>query len=538
MKIFSSCDQRGSLKLRYSIKFFTYFLFHLKYNRNKDILIKELKFLNGRFSMSNQRISTLLALSLISSPIATIPVTASSYPNSSTAVASKPVSQRASVRRMTHQLAVAPQLKPMGTYVGELQERWQFPSDHLPIGMTCAGHHFASWNVLDAQYMSWVTEKNSQGLSRSMIADEHVYIGNSGLTVRDKHIADLILQMISHPTHPRSLLTLQECSEPFIEELRSRLPAHFEIISNHGDAVLLDRSHFEVIEAKEVAGIFADSPSRTVQDILIHDLMNEQPLRLVNAHLPGDPTKPARFEFTQYLNDTFDPHVPTIAMGDMNFNELEMSDAMRQSFENDSPFSVYSPYCTNISPGEFTSKAIDHFIVYSPSETPVLMNSPNQILRGLSPMVSLLEGNPVSILPVDDITLYAQQNCINEGTLQKTREYVYLQLNQDYLTKVFNKIKETEPDVQMPGFHGEIGPHISIVRHDEWKGTPPEKISEIGAKYLFTPVRIEVIQTEHKRLWTLVVSPSSELTELREKYAVGDLPHGHEFHITMAQQFN
>jgi hypothetical protein len=294
---------------------------------------------------------------------------------------------------MQHQLAPMPMLQPMGTYVGELQEKWQFPSDHLPIGMTFNNLNFVSWNVLDAQYMSWVTEKNSQGLSRSMIADEHVYIGNSKLTVRDKHVVDLILQTISHPTHPRNILSLQECSKAFIEELRSRLPAHFEVISNHGDAVLVDRRCFEVVEAKEVFGIFADAPQTSFQDITLRRLDNGQPLRLVNVHLPGDPTKPGRFEFGQYLAKTFDPTLTTLAMGDMNFDELEMADAIKQAFQNSSPFSVNSPYCTNISPSVFNSKAIDHFLVYSPSSSSFELSTPDQIMPGLAAVVELLQGS-------------------------------------------------------------------------------------------------------------------------------------------------
>ncbi len=112
--------------------------------------------------MSDQKISALLALSLLSLPIS-IPAGTPSYNHvketSSSAAISSTSSQRASLRRMKHQLAVQPMLQPMGTYVGELQEKWQFPSDHLPIGMTFEDLHFASWNVLDAEYMSWVTEK-------------------------------------------------------------------------------------------------------------------------------------------------------------------------------------------------------------------------------------------------------------------------------------------------------------------------------------------------------------------------------------------
>jgi len=346
--------------------------------------------------MSDQKISSLLALSLVSMPMGVPTATASQpYKNTQTIssiASSEKASQRASLRRMKYQLASAPVLEPMGTYVGELQEKWKFPSDHLPIGMTLDDLNIVSWNVLDVAYMNWVIEKNSQGLSHSMIADEHVYIGDSQLTVRDRHVADLVLETISHPTHPRSILCLQECSNAFIEELRSRLPAHFEIISNHGEAVLLDRRLFDIVETKEVSGIFSDAPYRTFQDISIRRLDNGQLLRVVNVHLPGDPLKPGRFEFARYLANTLDPKVTTLAMGDMNFDELEMTDAMAQAFQNQSPFSVYSPYCTNISPVVFRSKVIDHFLVYSPNESSAILNKPEEIMSGLAPIVDLLEG--------------------------------------------------------------------------------------------------------------------------------------------------
>ena len=137
----------------------------------------------------------------------------------------------------------------------------------------------------------------------------------------------------------------------------------------------------------------------------------------------------------------------------------------------------------------------------------------------------------------DELADFAQKSCLNEGVLKKTRDYVYLKLNKEYLEKIFAKIQETHPNVRMPSFHGHIGPHISIIRHDEWKGTPPQFISELGAKYLFTPVRIDVIQmSATKKLWVLVVQPSEELLSFRKQYAQGDLPHGHEFHITVAQE--
>ncbi len=335
--------------------------------------------------MLDQKISALLTFSLLSAPL-TLPASVSSQAQSAVSNIS---SQRASVRRMKEQLMSTPVLLPMGTVVGELQEKWQFPSDHLPIGMTFDDLHIASWNVLDVKYMDWVMEKDSQGLKRSMIGEEHVLIENSKLTVRDRHVVDLILETLSHPTHPRAILSLQECGKPFLEELRSRLPDHFELISHHGDAVLLDKRRFAVIDAREVAGVFSDAPHRTLQDIRIRRLDNGQTIRLVNIHLPGDPEKPGRAEFASYLKQTLDPAVTTLAMGDMNFNELEMTEALGQSL-----FSLYSPYPTDIAPFSFQSKAIDHFIVYSPNQSPVVLNKPEEVMTGVDAMVALLKGAP------------------------------------------------------------------------------------------------------------------------------------------------
>jgi len=337
--------------------------------------------------MSGSKIPTLLGLSLITSPIAAS--TLDSSPNTLKTSTSEISSQRASLRKIRHQLAAAPLLKPMGTYVGELQERWQFPSDHLPIGMSLGDLNIASWNVLDAEYMDWIIEKNSQGLSRSMIADEHVYIENSKLTIRDQHVVALILQMLQNSGHPKHLLSLQECREPFLEELKKHLPSNFTVLSNEGNAILIDQSYFEIVDAKSIGNIFSNEPKRTIQDVILRRKDSDENIRIINAHLPGDPLKPGRFEFTQYLANTFDSNLTTIAMGDMNFNELEMGDAIRQAFPDSiQPYSLYSPYCTNVSPYDFKSKAIDHFIVHSTKKP--LLHRPNEVMIGLIPIVNLL----------------------------------------------------------------------------------------------------------------------------------------------------
>ncbi len=328
--------------------------------------------------MKTKEISPLIALSIISHPFALSSVERSE-------IATPPTSHR----KMKYLLMPAPVIKPMGTYVGELQERWQFPSDHLPIGITYGDLHIGSWNVLDTAYMNWVLE-NSQGLQKSQIVDEHIYIDGK-LTLRDIHVADLVSQMLTHPTHPRSILSLQECSRAFIKYLKGKLPENFKIITHHGNAVVIDQNLFDVASSNEIFGVFSETAQRSFQEIILKRKDTGELLRIFNAHLPGDPLGPARFEFAEYIYKTHNPDLQSIAMGDMNFNEIEMADAMLASFER-SDFQIFSPYCTNISvaasDNPFTSKAIDHFILFSPKDAKV--NAAEDVLIGLNPISQLL----------------------------------------------------------------------------------------------------------------------------------------------------
>ncbi len=269
--------------------------------------------------------------------------------------------------------------KPMGCYVGELRERWQFPSDHLPIGLTLKDLQIASWNVLNALYVEpWI---ETQGLKRSQIVKEHYYIEGTKLTYRDQRVAQTIRTMA---LRSRSLFCLQECSKAFIEELR--LPAHFEVLFDGERAVVYSKEKLKLIDIKTPSGIFGHVPDQTVQDLLFQDF-EQNLLRIINVHIPGEPDKPSRYEFAGYLKKTFNPQLTTLCSGDMNFNELEMEEALRAL---DLPFSVLSPYCTNISPITHISKAIDHFLLYLKQPIPISLTPPEELLGGLSRMVELL----------------------------------------------------------------------------------------------------------------------------------------------------
>lgn len=278
-------------------------------------------------------------------------------------------------------------VEPMGKPVGQLQEKWQFPSDHLPIGLTLDGFHIASWNVLDLQYIEWVLDKNSQGLVHSQIADEHVFLPDSKLTKRDLHIFTLIEQMLASK---RAIVALQEVNKPFLEALRAKLPSSVTLIEGEGNATLIDLSLFEIVEAKEVAGVFLDSPKRTFQEMLLKKKDTNACYKVINVHIPGNPEKPARLEFARYLAKTFDPKLTLVALGDMNFNEIEMKEAIQTAFGYPA-LTVYSPYCTNIHPYTFHSKAIDHFLVYQPVKN-ATVDAPGSVLKGLPQICALLQG--------------------------------------------------------------------------------------------------------------------------------------------------
>ncbi len=320
-------------------------------------------------------------------PLAAAPLILNSLAASETASPSS----KSAYRKFKAETSLAPILVPKGQYVGELQEKWQFPSDHLPIGMSFEGLGIASWNVMNTIYFKWV-EENSQGLSRSMLAQENVLLPNSPLTLREKHTVDQVLEMLSHPVQPRSLVALQECGAAFLENLQSRLPPRFKLIlqdengAKDQNAVIYDTRLFE-LEASQTPRIFS-ADTRGFQELIFKRLDQGTRLRIYNAHIPGDPVGPARFEFGSYVAESQKDGIPSIAMGDMNFNELEMDEAFRKMAPGS--YEIATPYCTNISPNSFISKAIDHFILLN-TESKARISRPEELLAGLEETVALLE---------------------------------------------------------------------------------------------------------------------------------------------------
>jgi len=268
-------------------------------------------------------------------------------------------------------------------FVGELHEKWRFPSDHLPVGVEVNGVRVISWNVLNNAYMEWVTDKDSQGLNGSMISDLNVVINENGLTNRDVIVADMVLNMMEKG----HVVALQECSEPFLQHLQAKIPSNWNLVKSFNakqtdqDVILFNKDQitYQPSFSETTKSAYPSFPGRPLQNACFSNTLGQN-MRIINSHIPGDPTKPGREEFARYVQQQHQEGSITIALGDNNFERHEMLDAYRKAGFTD--FSLHSPWKTNIDPYTKESKTIDHFFVIG-----------NENSRDLKPDEVLVGGN-------------------------------------------------------------------------------------------------------------------------------------------------
>lgn len=286
-------------------------------------------------------------------------------------------------------------------FVGELHEKWQFPSDHLPVAVEIDGKKVISWNVMNSAYMEWVVEKDSQGLNGSMLTDLDIPVGSNGLTQRDVLIADMVQQMSQNG----EVIALQECSLPFLEHLEGKLGASWGMVRSFEgnrvdqEVVLYHRDHFSYLpECSETSSqVYPSFPGRPVQRVSLEGAEGSI-FQVINTHIPGDPNLPGREEVARYAERYHRDDRVTIVLGDNNFERHEMLDAFfKAGFSN---FSLHSPWKTNIDPYSKESKGIDHFFVIG-HKTSVDLR-PEDFLPGderLPQTIALLDGKEVREKP-------------------------------------------------------------------------------------------------------------------------------------------
>lgn len=293
--------------------------------------------------------------------------------------------------------------------VGELQERWMWYSDHLPVGYQINNHRFASFNSLNKCFFYWVYN-NSQGISRSSVAAKHS--DSAGVTQRERDLATHVVDMFKHPTHPKKFMTLQECHSDFIRELAQILPEGYSMTTTEDEGLNKENHHAIIwddatftIEEYDQSFRFRKDCARPYQSFILKDKGTQEFWRVFNLHLPVDASMSAILELVAHLIDKYGiPDFPYLFFGDLNcppkqFEEL-FFDALSKilnipQHKFKTHFSVYlPPYQTNIAPNTTStplwSTTTDYLAVWSPYPLAVMPLNAEDVLGGLSQVANLL----------------------------------------------------------------------------------------------------------------------------------------------------
>lgn len=282
-------------------------------------------------------------------------------------------------------------------FIGELGSRWQFPSDHLPRGATLGNFHIAFWNILNKNYLGHI-EENTQGLRHSSILKDNVPVSpGESLTMREMMVGQWILEMVNHPTHPRSLIGLQETHADVQKYLRQELPSHWSIATPPNqpysqDIFLYDSNVFDFVSLEAVR--YSPQLPKTIFTLTLLEKESNQHFRFLQSHIPGGPINSIEgcAKFAQEALKQYDPSLTIVLMGDMNQSPNVIQAALEKgSAEGVQPFS----YLPIAHPSHMNTKLeaswIDNFFIYSPNIQIQPSDLPEEIFNDLIPIVQLLQ---------------------------------------------------------------------------------------------------------------------------------------------------
>lgn len=285
--------------------------------------------------------------------------------------------------------------------VGELGKAWQFPSDHLPVGATLGNFHIAFWNILNKNFLFHI-EENTQGLKNSSILTDNVHINkNETLTVREMIVGQQILEMITHPTHPRSLIALQETHEDVLTFLKAHLPSSWVILTppnqlKSQDIFLYNTEIFELIDLSAVK--YTREFPKTIFTLMLREKDSKKLFRFIQSHIPGGPINSAEScaKFSKEALKQYNPNLTIVLMGDMNQPPGVIEQALNEAAEE-----LSSPQPYHHLPVKYPSHVnthlkaswIDNFFVFSPENQDSIRAShvPEELFNALVPIVQLLQ---------------------------------------------------------------------------------------------------------------------------------------------------
>jgi len=133
------------------------------------------------------------------------------------------------------------------------------------------------------------------------------------------------------------------------------------------------------------------------------------------------------------------------------------------------------------------------------------------------------------------IIRYAKSELSNCGVLKEEKGFVYVDLEDDYIHKLYTLIREH--GFQEPPYFGKqelVGAHVSVIYPAESKEYKIKKIQELGQKICFELTGCEIVYPPDwpgvEKAYILLID-APELDELRDKYGLP--PKSNAFHITI-----
>jgi hypothetical protein len=299
-------------------------------------------------------------------------------------------------------------------YVGEMGSAWQFPSDHLPIGATVDHFHIAFWNILNKNYLHHI-ETNTQGLKQSSILSDNVpdlenlSYEKRNLTKREQIVVQSILEMIEHPTNPRSVIALQEVHPDVLNYLKFYLVESYkksnidpwEIVLPSGQSISEDiyiyNSEIFSMVGKSAKQYTPGMP-KSIFSLTLQDRTTKKIYRFVQSHIPGGPSSPEGCaKFSLEAMRQFDPNMTIVLMGDMNQSPKVIDEALHVAAANAGfDFQPYKYLPVNYPIHMNThleASWIDNIFVYRPEDEPAIQasNNPEEVCSILEPIVSILK---------------------------------------------------------------------------------------------------------------------------------------------------
>ncbi len=286
-------------------------------------------------------------------------------------------------------------------YVGELGKKWQFPSDHLPRGMSIGNTHIAFWNILNKNYLNHILE-NTQGLrDSSIMSDNYPVSGSSNLTVRELISIEMIMGMINHPTHPRSMIALEEAHQDVITYLKETLPKNWVISTppsqpTSQDVFLYDKKVFELIGVRAIR--YTENLPKCIFTLTLMERSTGEIFRFVQSHVPGGPgSDEGCRKFAEEAINQYQSEETTILMGDTNAAPSVIQAALKKASEKAELGTQPYHYVAIDHPSHMNTYLeaawIDNFFIYRKAKMPgkvLPSNDPAELHEDVAPIVDLM----------------------------------------------------------------------------------------------------------------------------------------------------